>query len=217
MRTTHPTIQFHILIIQPPATPMTTSNLSCIVQLLRLFLHFIIAPVEVHSCFSHGDGNIISFSNDVSWPEFQTLDKATNTVIPSTEYRVQKPQIKCASLEGKQVDTADSELEIWSSLEVRWMPVLLACGHVRMCTCYWVAVCVQDSQDEFSMTADKNSNIVGKRILYSCGKFLVLGNWNNGKWPCCRMPPLWTRQGKTWLGWVCCRGEVPQCCAQPVE
>jgi len=38
--------------------------------------------------------------------------KATNTAIPSTEYRVQKPQIKCASLEGRQVDTADSELEI---------------------------------------------------------------------------------------------------------
>jgi hypothetical protein len=38
--------------------------------------------------------------------------KATNTVIPSTEYRVQKPQIKCTSLEGRQVDAADSELEI---------------------------------------------------------------------------------------------------------
>jgi hypothetical protein len=56
---------------------------------------------------------------------------------------------------------------------VRWMSVLLAIDQVRMCTCNWVAFCLQGSQDEFSMTADKNSNEVGKGIFYSCGKFLV--------------------------------------------
>jgi len=38
--------------------------------------------------------------------------KATNTVIPSTEYRVQKSQIICASLEGRGANTEDSQLEI---------------------------------------------------------------------------------------------------------
>jgi hypothetical protein len=114
--------------IQPPATPLTTSNLSCIVQLLRSFLHLILSSVEVHSRFSHGDGNIISFSNDVSWSEFQTMDKG---------HKHGNPKHRIQSLETTDKMCITGRKTGWYC-RFRARDMIITGGEMNVCfTCMW--------------------------------------------------------------------------------